>query len=237
MIAIACLFILLRQKTHKVSPVPFTQNNCLIWIFWLLLLQSGHPRLKKKRKKHWCRWQWWWGLPDHCVQSGCFGTAAASYKQKCRNHKLQVPGLSYKWWGFQAWDTPQDSTDDSSIDMVETGLKWQEHFSQFQDTADVLPCYIHLPVCLWIMGPYSRAARKNMSHWNEMLLQDTTHLIWKPCYQRGSPCQDPPANRTTWRSLNHRKETQTEVVWTCLLFIGSGQNHLARHSESRKKTR
>ena len=29
---------------------------------------------------------------------------------------------------------------------------------------------------------------------------------------------------------------QTAVVWTCLPFIRSGQNHLARHSERRKKT-
>ena len=27
------------------------------------------------------------------------------------------------------------------------------------------------------------------------------------------------------------------MEWTCLLFIRSGQNHLARHSEKRKKTR
>ena len=26
-------------------------------------------------------------------------------------------------------------------------------------------------------------------------------------------------------------DVQTEVVWTCLPFIRSGQNHLARHSE------
>ena len=30
---------------------------------------------------------------------------------------------------------------------------------------------------------------------------------------------------------------QTAVVWSYLLFIRSGQNHLARHSERRKKTR
>ena len=33
------------------------------------------------------------------------------------------------------------------------------------------------------------------------------------------------------------KKTQTAVVWTCLQFIRSGQNHLARHSERGKKTR
>ena len=30
--------------------------------------------------------------------------------------------------------------------------------------------------------------------------------------------------------IDHRKETQREVIWTCLPFIRSGQNHLARHS-------
>ena len=30
---------------------------------------------------------------------------------------------------------------------------------------------------------------------------------------------------------------QQSLVWSCLLFIRSGQNHLARHSERAKKTR
>ena len=34
-----------------------------------------------------------------------------------------------------------------------------------------------------------------------------------------------------------RKETQTEAVWTCLPFIRSGQNDLAKHCERGKKTR
>ena len=32
-------------------------------------------------------------------------------------------------------------------------------------------------------------------------------------------------------------ETQTAVVWSCLPFIRSGQNHLARHGERGKKRR
>ena len=36
---------------------------------------------------------------------------------------------------------------------------------------------------------------------------------------------------------DHRKETQTAVVWSCLPFIRSGQNQFARHSERGKKTR
>ena len=38
-------------------------------------------------------------------------------------------------------------------------------------------------------------------------------------------------NQTTQRPPNHHKEMQTAVVWSCLLFIMSAQNHLARHSE------
>ena len=34
-----------------------------------------------------------------------------------------------------------------------------------------------------------------------------------------------------------QKETQTAVVWSCLPFIRSGQNHLARHGERGRKTR
>ena len=43
------------------------------------------------------------------------------------------------------------SIDYSSIDKVEARLERQEHFFQFQDTTDALPCNIHLPVCLCIM--------------------------------------------------------------------------------------
>ena len=87
------------------------------------------------------------------------------------------------------------------------------------------------------MDPHSRAPKKNTSHGNEVLPQDTTHLIQRPCYQKGSPCQDPAGKWTTRKPLDHRKETQTAVVWSCFPFISSGQKHLARHSERRKKTR
>ena len=86
------------------------------------------------------------------------------------------------------------------------------------------------------MDPHSRAPKKNTSHGNEVLLQDTTHLIQRPCYQRGSPCQEPAGNWTTRRPPDYRKETQTAEVWSCLPFIRSGQNHLARHNERGMKT-
>ena len=83
----------------------------------------------------------------------------------------------------------------------------------------------------------SRIAKKNTSHGNEVLPQDSTHLIQESFYQRGSLCQDPAGNRTTRRPPDHYKETQTEVMWTCPRFFRSGKNHLARHSKRKKKTR
>ena len=133
--------------------------------------------------------------------------------------------------------TFQDSVDNSSIDKVETSLEWQEYFSQFRDITDALPCHIHLPVCLLIMDPHNRAPKKNRSHGNKVLLQNTTNLIQRPCYHWGCPCQHPAGNWTTQRPPDHRKEMQTAVVWSCLPFIRSGQNHLARQSERGKKTR
>ena len=59
----------------------------------------------------------------------------------------------------------------------------------------------------------------------------------RPCYQRGSLCQDPAGNWTIQKSPDLRKETQTAVVWSCCPFIRPGQNHLTRHSERGKKTR
>ena len=67
--------------------------------------------------------------------------------------------------------------------------------------------HTHLPVRLWIMNPHSRALKKNTSHGNEVLLQDTTHLLQRPCYQWGSLCQDPAGSQTTRRPPDHCKET------------------------------
>ena len=86
------------------------------------------------------------------------------------------------------------------------------------------------------MNSHRRAPKKNTSHGNEVLPQETMHLLQRPCYQRGRRCQDPAGNRTT-RRPDYCKKTQTAVVWTCLSFMRSGQNHLARRSERGKKIR
>ena len=69
-------------------------------------------------------------------------------------------------------------------------------------------------ICLYAYESWtlSRAPKKNTSHGNKVLTQDTTHLIQRPCYQRGSPCQDSADNWTTRRPPDNCKETQTAVV-------------------------
>ena len=81
------------------------------------------------------------------------------------------------------------------------------------------------------MDPHSTAPKKNTSHGNEVLPQDTTHLIQKPCYQQGSPCQDPAGNWTTGRP-DDRKEMQTAVGWPCFPkenWIGEQCNETAEN--------
>ena len=105
------------------------------------------------------------------------------------------------------------------------------HFSLFStafwDLANSRPVHSlmlssHLFLCQPCLLPpfHSRAPKKNTSHENEVLLQDTSHLIQRPCYHRGSPCQDPAGNRTTRRPLDHRKETQTAVH--TVMITGTG---------------
>ena len=84
-----------------------------------------------------------------------------------------------------------------------------------------LVTFIFLYACeSWTLG--AELSKKITSHGNEMLPQDTTYILQRPCYQRRSPCKNPAGNRTTRRPSDHRKETQTAVVWTCLSFIRSG---------------
>ena len=99
-------------------------------------------------------------------------------------------------------------------------LPTAQYFSQFQDTTDAPLCHIHLPVCLWTMDPNSRASKKNTSHRNEVLPQDTTHLI-----QRLSPTwtsvprssRQSDHRKTSWQIVKRRK-----LQWCGHVFRLSG---------------
>ena len=84
--------------------------------------------------------------------------------------------------------------------------------------------------------PFTAVARKRpRSFCQKCRWQDTpTHAYTLDATRKS--CQDPAGNRTT-RRPDHRKETQTAVVWSCLPFIRSDQIYLARHSERGKKIR
>ena len=90
-------------------------------------------------------------------------------------------------------------------------------------------------------GPSQQSSKEenNLRAMEMRCYRKILHISYKDhnYYQRESPCQDPAGNQTTRRPPDHRKEMQTAVVWTCLLFIRFGQNHLAGHSERGKKTR
>ena len=60
-------------------------------------------------------------------------------------------------------------TVNSCHQMRWTAFRWVSWMSQ-----DGCHKNIPLPVCLWIMGPHSRAPKKNTSHKNDVLPQDTT---------------------------------------------------------------
>ena len=60
------------------------------------------------------------------------------------------------------------------------------------------------------MDPHSRAKKKNTSHGNEVLPQDTMHPIQRPCYQQRSLCQDPASNGTAGRPPGHHKEIKLQ---------------------------
>ena len=103
---------------------------------------------------------------NFCVRSShCGKRNQSEWTEAWDGYKLQIPWLSYSWWRFQAWDTLQDSTGNSSIDKTENTSDWQEYFSQFQDTTDALPLS-HLSSCMLVNhGPSQQSSKKEYKPW------------------------------------------------------------------------
>ena len=86
------------------------------------------------------------------------------------------------------------------------------------------------------MDPHSRAPKKNTSHGNDAAARyHASHTKTMLPTRKSVPRSNRQSDHT--KTSDQCKETQTAAVWTCLPFIRSGQNHLARHSERGKKTR
>ena len=138
-------------------------------------VKTLHTAIHRNSAGHVCCWPPGLVVSEQSSKNSSHSNTQAADFMVDRFEKC-LHGLSYSWWGFQAWDTLHDSTGNSSIDKAETNLDWQEYFSQLQDTTGALPCHIHLSVCLWIMDPHSRAlwkwgatARYYTSHTKTML--------------------------------------------------------------------
>ena len=67
---------------------------------------------------------------------------------------------------------------------------------------------------------------------NQLLFCVMCCYSWSCDMRLVSPCQEQAGKRTTRRLPDHRKKTQTAVVWSCLSFTRSGKNQHARHSEN-----
>ena len=140
--------------------------------------------------------------------------------------------LLFSWfWGVQFWWYNNINTRNtlqlifSNFDCVESSKYVFDHlikswltklptFSQYR-WQTLLCCSLSLSE-----SSHRRAKKKNTSHGNEVLPQETIHLMQRPCYQQRL-CQDQAGNWLTWRPPDHCKEMQTAVVWTCLPFIRS----------------
>ena len=126
-------------------------------------------------------------------------------------------------------DFPCLLDDANSSDGESTSLEWQEYFSQsqLQDKTDALPCHTHLPVYMLV------------NHWHSQQNSKEEYKPWKwgataRYYTSHTKIMLPMKKLVRTMTI---VKMQTAVVWSCLLFIRSGQNHLARHSERGKKTR
>ena len=86
------------------------------------------------------------------------------------------------------------------------------------------------------MDTHSRVSKKNTSHGNKVLPQDTMHPYKDHVTNKEVHAKIQQAIRPQ-EDLQTTKEMQTVVAWTCLQLSSLAKNHLTRHSERGKKTR
>ena len=107
------------------------------------------------------------------------------------SHKLQVPGLIYNWWGFQAWDTLQDTTGNSSIDKVEmTGVFLSV------PRYDLCAHLSHPSSCMHVNhGPSQQSSKEEYKPWKWGATARILHILYK----------DHVAEPRSSRQLDHTK--------------------------------
>ena len=211
------------------------------WHCWL------SRRGRRTGKFSWASWQslhsLWHG--DQCQEDQADDKQHQWYRHRYQSkwteawecHKLQVPGLSYNWWRFQAWDTLQDSTDKSCIDKAETSLVLSRVFLSAPRYDWCVPLS-HPSSCMLVNHGHSQQSSKEEYKpwkWGATARYYTSHTKTMLPMRKSVPRSSSQLDhmKTSWGF----KKMQTAVIWSCFLFITSGQSHLARHSERGKKTR
>ena len=131
----------------------------------------------------------------HCMDNSAektnlmTNTSGINKKSKVNRQKLEtVP--SFKYLGSDVSD--EGSKPEIVSRIAQTTAALTRLKPVWNDRSISLSSKIRL--MRFIVTPMFLFAREN-----EVLPQDTKYLIQKPCYQRGSLCQDPAGNRTTRR--------------------------------------
>ena len=150
-------------------------------------------------------------------------------QQKQKNSWLTILGHSHISLVWSMFEFPKH-VHMTNLDLATNTDYVIKRTRNIQKSVRILPFHQQLAVL-------SRKQQQNLITSLELAHAYLPVMIMPISLPRGSSCQDPAGNWTTRRPPDHRKETQTAVVWSCLQFIRSGQNHLARHSERGKKTR
>ena len=84
-------------------------------------------------------------------------------------------------------------------------------------------------------GPSQQSSEEEYKPWKWGAAARYYALIQRPYYRRASPCRDPTGNRTTRRSPDDRKETQTE--WYRHVSRSSGLAKTILQGTVKKETR
>ena len=97
-------------------------------------------------------------------------------------------------------------------------------------------CSIVTPIFLYACESWTLTAelQRRIQAMEMRCYRKILHISCKPCYQQGTTCQAIGPHEDLPTIIKRRKTT---VVRSCLPFIRSGKNHLARHSKREKKTK
>ena len=101
--------------------------------------------------------------------------------------------------------------------------------------------FLSVPIYIWCAPLSHPSSCMLVNHGPSQQSSSEEYKLWKwgatARYYASHTKTMLPMKKSVPRSSRQLDHMETVLVWTCLLFIRSGQNHLARHSERGKMTR